>query len=229
MGVRSKIIHPRVQKNLQYCGVRKNSIEKKQDRAGAMKFLKNLSIFVLLILVGSIQLAPVEDTKNVYSVIKTDKRFVKLLSQPFVKECENQNRPICSALLDIALRFDEPKLDFIENEITSDADFCNNQLLKVLPDAPTSPYTSSLLKSFNITWFKDTLKEKEDKCSNECVYWSFELYRNATKPVCFFIYDQYKFLETQASEVKIGTEKSVTAYNASGGEQLQQQKGERAR
>jgi hypothetical protein len=198
---------------------KKNSIEKNKSEE-VMKCLKNLSIFVLLILVGSIQLAPVDEGRKVYDLIKSDGRFGHLA---IIKECESENKPICSALLDIALRFNESKLEFAKSETTNDPDFCQNQLLKVLPDAPASPSTSPLLESLNIAWFKDTQREDDDMCKRECVIKDFYDYSDKVKPVCFFVYEQYKRLLEVAAAAD-AKKISTFANNASSGERAQQQK-----
>ncbi|KAG5669856.1 hypothetical protein PVAND_000147 [Polypedilum vanderplanki] len=186
-----------------------------------MKCFKNLLIFVLLISIGSIYSAPVEEGKKVYDYLKNEKLFEKL---NFIRECEQENKPLCSALLDIAISFNERKFEFTKDENKIDENFCQNQLLKALPEKP-SDATQPLLKSYNIAWFKDTLNKDKNLCNTECFALDYNDYSNKPKKVCIFIYNQYKFLETQNKKVENNElEKVTSANNVTSGEQTQQQK-----
>ncbi|XP_070505829.1 uncharacterized protein [Chironomus tepperi] len=167
-----------------------------------MRHLKNLSFFVLFLIFNYINSAPTTETKSLYNVLKSDKRFEKLFKEKFVRECES-NQLICTALIDVTLRFNEAHIDFAANETHHDEDFCESNFLKIIPDTPTVAETSTLMKSFNLTWFKDILKHNDGKmCSEQCMYKSFEDYSSKAKPVCFFIYDQYKLLASRIDSNK---------------------------
>lgn len=159
-----------------------------------MKVLKSYSIFVLFLLIRSSKLAPLDTNNNtIFNLIKSDKRFEKLLQLDYVDECENGNTPICFALIDLIFHTNLTKVE-LPNDDIKDENFCASQLLKVLPDTPTAEdATTSLMKEYNITsWFKDTLNANDGKmCNDECTYKSYRDYKRKVKPVCFFIYHQY--------------------------------------
>jgi hypothetical protein len=167
-----------------------------------MRHLKILSFFVLFVIFNNINSAPTGDTNSLYNVLQSDKRFDKLFKEKFVRECES-NQPICVALIDVTLRFNEAQIDFSNDETHHDEDFCESNYLKMIPDTPTVEETSTIMKSFNLTWFKDILKQNDGKvCSEQCTYKSFEDYSSKAKPVCFFIYDQYKLLASRIDSTK---------------------------
>lgn len=160
-----------------------------------MKHLKILIILFLTIIL-SIQSAPVEEKQTLFDVISKDKRFEKLLNRKIIVECKT-NKPICTSLIDVSLRFYEQKIDFSSSEVKDASDFCNS-LVKILPDSPLDE-TTSLLKSFNVSWFKDIIaQENGSKCEDECTYVSFDDYDRKIKPVCSFIFNQYQLLESKS-------------------------------
>ncbi|KAL7026082.1 hypothetical protein ACKWTF_013783 [Chironomus riparius] len=125
-----------------------------------MRHVKILSFFVLFLIFNIIKSAPTEETKSLYNVLKSDKRFEKLFKEKFVLECES-NQPICTALIDVTLRFNEAQIDFANNEIHHEEEFCESNFINMIPDTPTVEETSLLMKSFNLTWLKDILKQND--------------------------------------------------------------------
>lgn len=175
-----------------------------------MKTFKILSFFALFLVISSTNSAPTGETKSLYDTISSDSRFVSLLSQKFVQECKT-SQPACIALIDVTLRLNEAHLDFAKVQNQHDDDFCSTKLLKVLPDTPTSDYTVTIEKSFNLTWFKDILKQNDGKmCSKQCTYDSYEDYSRRVKPVCVFIYEQYKMLDVTKTVNKTQKNESIS-------------------
>lgn len=180
-----------------------------------MKMLKTL---LIICVISTVRSAPVE-SKDLYSILVNDNRTENLRKYPFVAECKETgsvSKSLCFAMFDVALTFNDRKLDFTRNNVTfDDGSFCDS-LQNYLPDTPSNNESSIAFKDL-AQWLKDTLKSNngKDECKENCFFKDRTTYKMELSPVCRFLLNQYSFLSNQsAPQISIQSASAILPKSA---------------